>query len=122
MYETTIPARKEMVDAIRAWARNLTQTTYPELADAVQQAAAALTEDAVRRNQPTAIVTVRMTVLETGLRLEVRDPGESDRIESEGVATVSRLAHAFGASRDKSGHMAWAEIREHSRRNSPWTD
>ena len=110
MYETTIPARREMVEAVQAWARNLAQAAHPELSDAAQCVATALTEDAVRRNRSTAIVTVRMAVLETGLRLEVRDPGENDQVESEGVAIVSRLAHAFGTSRNGSGHMAWAEV------------
>ncbi|MER7211035.1 hypothetical protein [Streptosporangium sp. NPDC000239] len=110
MYEATIPARPEMVETIQAWARNLALAAHLDLADAVQQVAAALTEDAVRRNQPTATVTVQMTLWETGLRLEVRDPGENDQVESEGVAVVSRLARAFGTSKNRTGHLAWAEI------------
>ena len=111
MFNQSVPGTPDAAEQARQWMRTVVRSKRPDLADRAGQIAGLLVASSVRRSTPDDVIHIVATPTDTGLQIEVRDPGLPVAEDGTEWATVSTLADKFSVSRPASGgRTALAEI------------
>jgi hypothetical protein len=114
MYEQSLPPTAEAPEIAASWAREAALALLPEVADDAEKVARDLVAQAIPRTWAGEQIHTTISLGETGLRIEVRDPNRTATRTGVEIRDISMVTRSLWTEAGPEGHLAGAELRPHA--------